>query len=193
MTTTKLAGLVAMLVTAGAASAQLAADANGDGAVSLDEMQQAAADAAARRFTRLDKDGDGLVTTDEMRQARRPRRAGPGAGLLGPDGSVSLEELRARRPNIDLERLKALDENQDGSLTRDELVAGRGRAPRERFARLDTNGDGALSLDELQAVRPELTVDAFNRLDQNGDGLITPDERSAHRGRPRRFGPPGQQ
>ena len=44
------------------------ADANGDGAVTLDEMQSQARD----RFARLDADKDGKVTRDEMQAGRRP-------------------------------------------------------------------------------------------------------------------------
>ncbi|HEX5419845.1 MAG TPA: hypothetical protein VFY39_07580 [Gammaproteobacteria bacterium] len=177
MTAIKMSGLLALLVgTAAVAATQLPADKNGDGVVSLSEYQQAASDMAAKRFARLDKNGDGQLTPDELQAARHPGRRPPLAGLLGPDGKISIADLEARRPKASADELQALDTNHDGMLTRDELNAGREKMAEERIKKIDSDGDGNLSLAELQAVHPNLTEEQFNRLDRNSDGLIEPEE-----------------
>ena len=185
------------LIGSQAAWPQPAADTDGDGAVTLAELQEARRQVTERQFAELDSNGDGVLTQDEM----RVRRAGGGrsSGMharaldrLDTDGddAISLAELQAMRPEATGERFAALDGNGDGLLTRDELQ----RLPRQMrgmrqdmAARIDTDGDGAWSLAELQAVRPELDVERFNSLDDNGDGLIGEDEQPMRRrGGPRR-------
>ncbi|MBQ2260072.1 MAG: EF-hand domain-containing protein [Loktanella sp.] len=85
------AGLIAALsVTAGAALAQghrdrpdlAAMDADGDGAVSLEEMtayaQARSAERVARMFARLDADENGMIDADEFAAAKERRGNRPG-------------------------------------------------------------------------------------------------------------------
>jgi hypothetical protein len=124
-------GLLIGLFWAGAAFAQLQADADGDGAVSLAELQAFRAEATAERFAALDADGDGLLTPEEMR-ADRGARAGRGRERLAAidtdgDGAWSLAELQAVRPQIDVEQFNRLDANGDGLIGADERPMHGGR------------------------------------------------------------------
>jgi len=172
---------------AGAALAQGPFDANGDGVVSLEEFQAARARDAAERFAALDADGDGRLAREELRAAfERGRRRGPGPAAMRErldtdhDGSISLAELQAVRPNVTADQFGKFDGDGNGLLSPEELGAARGELVariRERIEDIDTDGDGAWSFAELQAIRPNLDVEQFNRLDRNGDGLIGEDER----------------
>lgn len=64
---------------------------------------------------------------------------------FGPDGTISLSQLRANAA----ERFKRLDSNGDGALSFVEFNA----RSADRLARLDTNKDGKLSREESRAGR----------------------------------------
>jgi Ca2+-binding EF-hand superfamily protein len=112
-------------------------DADGDGAVTREEMLAA----AGEMFDRLDTDGDGVLTAEEMprMEHRRGHRRHSGEAMFGRldtdgDGAVSRAEWDAKgtdRPGYDAERhasrFAELDADGDGSLSRDELMAGHRR------------------------------------------------------------------
>lgn len=117
-----------------------AMDANGDGAVSREEMQAARqarrADMADRRFARLDADSNGSISRAEFdagRAAHGPRaeRAGRGGGRHGP-----------MRPG-------ARDKAERGPV----VIADARVKLTEQFARLDANRDGVVTADEQRAAR----------------------------------------
>ena len=120
-----------------------AMDANGDGAVSREEMQAAGqarrAERADQRFARLDADSNGAVSRTEFdaglaaHGARGPRaeRAGRGGGRHGP-----------MRPG-------ARDKAERGPVV---IADARARLT-EQFARLDANRDGMATADEQRAAR----------------------------------------
>lgn len=124
-------GLLVALIGAGAAFAQLPADADGDGAVTLAELQTFRAQATAERFAALDADGDGRLTPEEMRASRRDRgdRGRERLAALDTDGddAWSLAELQAVRPEVRVEQFNRLDRNGDGLITADERPMRRGR------------------------------------------------------------------
>ena len=194
----ELAFAVAALLGSHAAWAQLEADTDGDGAISLTEYQAGFLEAAEQRFQSLDSDGDGQLTGEEVRDRRdrgrgeratdiRSRAAERAVTRLDADddGLLTLAEVQAGREDATSEWFAGLDANSDGQLSAEELsaqrVGGRGRDGDGR-AEIDTDGDGAWSLEEVQAVRENFTVERFNRLDGNGDGLISEDEREERRG-----------
>lgn len=150
-------------------------DTNGDGSVDLAEIQAARPDFTVEKFQAADGDGDGLLSRDELRTAHGTARRHRNLDTDG-DGSFSLEEMQKAHPGLTQERYAAFDGDKDGKLTRTELKQGFGRelfsridadgsggvslgelqshrsgATQEDFAKLDTDGSGQLSAEELQA------------------------------------------
>ena len=189
-----LAFAVAALLGSQAAWAQLEADTDGDGSVSLSEFQAGFQEAAERRFQSQDADGNGLLTGDEIRgigdrseriadvRTRVSERVLTRLDTDG-DGFVTLAEVQAGRPDATGEWFTQLDVNSDGQLSGDELGTRRfgGRDDNAVGLEVDADGDGAWSLEELQAVREGFSAERFDRLDSNGDGVIGQDERSGRR------------
>jgi Ca2+-binding EF-hand superfamily protein len=115
---------------AGGAVVLRALDADGDGALSSGEIENAAA-----ALKKLDKNGDGRLTRDEL---------GPPGGVAGFGGGGTAV----------LDRVRDMDKNQDGKISKDELP------PRlqERFDALDANKDGSLDREELrQGLRRQIS------------------------------------
>ncbi len=108
-------------------------DANGDGAVSAQEFE----DAAKARFQRMDANHDGVIDAAELAaiqqrmEARRAERPDAGKGAGGGGGWA------------------AMDADHDGKITEAEALA----ASKARFAALDTDKDGVLSPAEQPARR----------------------------------------
>jgi len=132
--------ICAGLLAAGAACSQPPMDADGDGAVSLPELQAVRPGVSAERFSELDDDGDGLLSREELRGARersgdRPRRRFPEGIDTDGDGAVSLPELQAVRPQMTQERFERMDENGDGLITAEERRSRRDRPRGDRRAR----------------------------------------------------------
>ena len=121
-----------------------AADANGDGTVTREELQaRGAAHRAQRaetRFARLDANSDGAVSREEFtapRAARadrapRPMRAHGGPGRHGP----RMAAHRAERGPIAIAEVQARTE--------------------QAFARLDADHDGFVSTEEARAGRQQM-------------------------------------
>lgn len=131
MKTSLIAG-AAVLLFAGAASAQLKFDTNGDGALSLDEFRAARDAQIEQRFAQLDVNHDGKLTPDELKGA--PHRFAAAwrdrtAKIdTNGDGAWSLDEMQAVFPSLTIERFNRLDKNGDGLITPDEQpTRGHGR------------------------------------------------------------------
>jgi len=112
------------LLVIGIASAQMPADTDADGAISLPELQAVRPDVTGERFQELDASGDGLLTSDELRGARwrldgRDRRQFEDIDTDG-DSAISLPELQVASTERTEERFNRMDVNNDGLITMDE-------------------------------------------------------------------------
>lgn len=164
------------------------ADANGDGAVTLQESQAA----LRERLMRLDADRDGKITRAEMdarreqAQERRAERRTEMGAQRGQDafarldadhnGQLSPAEFAAGREQM-RERRAARGGEHRGGEHRGMGHRGRGMGgePGERFAGLDADNDGAVSAAELDRAAAQ----RFAKADANHDGSLTADERRA--------------
>ena len=118
-------------------------DSNGDGQVTLEEIQaKRAADAAA-----LDGDGDGMISKDEL-------------------VAFELAKEKSRIEARVNKRFEAQDSNGDGMLSAAELIER--PLPTQLFERLDRNNDGAVSAQEMQAAR-KMMRDRMERHDRRGE------------------------
>ncbi|MEL7131895.1 MAG: calcium-binding protein [Pseudomonadota bacterium] len=102
-----------------------ALDADGNGEVSLQEMQAS----AQARFVEADADGDGFLSATEL-EARAEKRA--------KDRSARV--------------LARLDANEDGKLSPEEMRTNR-RDPARFFERLDADNSGGISQQEFEQAR----------------------------------------
>lgn len=117
-----------------------AADSNGDGSVTREEMQAVMqvrrAERADKRFAKLDADGNGAITRaefDAARSERGPRRA-------RAQGGGRHHAMRSAHRGQRAERGPVVIADMRTKLT-------------ERFARLDANSDGFVAADEQRAAR----------------------------------------
>ncbi|MCD1589198.1 calcium-binding protein [Qipengyuania citrea] len=157
-------------------------DANGDGVINAADSQAR----GAQMFARADANGDGELTAAEMQAAREARKADrPERG--------ERSERRAKRGGDRTERMAQrfaqADTDNSGGLSQAELAAmheargergkrgNRGGKRGGMFLSADANGDQAISRAEFDAA-----VQArFAKLDSDGNGAISAEEREAHK------------
>lgn len=158
------------------------ADADGDGALSLEERcvaLQAHREAARERrmgkaLELFDLDGDGQLSNEEKEAMLASRRA----------------HKEARKAFLDQARAE-FDADGDGVLSESEREAMRAALDEqrqkmiaERRAAADTNGDGVLDEAEraaAQQARAEVLFEAAKAADTNGDGVLSEAEKRAAR------------
>jgi len=149
-----MASVLALVVAAGAVSAQEAGkapskkgpkmpefsqlDTNNDGKVTPEELQAFHAAKKAEMVKALDANGDGKITLDEMKAA---------AVAKAPEGKADRAAEKAEK------RFKKLDSEGKGEISVETLLApkegGKGKGPHAKmFEKLDTDKDGALSAEE---------------------------------------------
>lgn len=120
---------------------------------------------AQMMFSRLDADGDGAITKDEL-SAAGPAAAfdkadGNGDGVLEGDELTAFHEARkaereARRQAMMQQRmLDRFDANEDGKLSLEELEANK-RGPAAMFDRLDADDDGTVTREEMAAAQQQM-------------------------------------
>ncbi|GAB5457406.1 MAG: hypothetical protein Hens3KO_04360 [Henriciella sp.] len=104
-------------------------DTNGDGNISLEEVEAA----KAEKFSSTDLNGDGAITLEEMTASKEARQA----------------ERKAARTERAFARL---DENGDGSITVAEFEAHDAKRQMNWFEKADTDGDGLVTEAEREAA-----------------------------------------
>ncbi len=151
-----------------------AADADGDGALSLSEIEKAigadttsGTDPLSQAFASLDTNGDSKVSASELSTALDVQKGAGGAHRHH-------QAHRAPPTSSDLaaKAIGAADTNGDGSLSVDEIETALGStlaasakdALTSAIGKLDTNGDGKLSPAELSAG-----IDAFRAARHRGE------------------------
>lgn len=103
------------------------------------------------KFADVDADGDGKITQDEMQDHRAEQFSEAdtdGNGTLSPDEMIARAQDRmARRVS---HMIKRLDGDGDGELSMEEMGK---RHKGGMFAGMDSDGDGAVSAEEFKAMR----------------------------------------
>ena len=128
-----------------------AADTNGDGTVSLEELAASLSTDSSSltdAFAEVDSDGDGQITSTELDaglKAMGPPRGGPPPPP--PSGIASAADMAS-------DMLASSDTDETGSLSLSEVASALGKDSDDTglasaFSALDANGDGALASDEL--------------------------------------------
>lgn len=137
------------------------ADSDGDGALSLAEIESTlgtgASDQLSASVAKLDTDGDGKLNADELSAGLEAAR--PKGGRPPPPSSADVASSL----------IGETDANGDGALSLDEILTKLGQDNSDEatsaFGKLDTNSDGQLSSAELTAA-----LDAFRAAHANGQG-----------------------
>jgi hypothetical protein len=120
-------------------------DTNHDGQLTVDEIQVAHKEAAAKRFASKDANKDGKLSRDEV--AKMPDAVFAHLDA-NKDGVLTADELAQGHGEHGKKGFGHADTNGDGAISRDEALA---RAEK-RFARIDSNGDGVITQDEMKAA-----------------------------------------
>lgn len=180
-----------------------AADADGNGEISLEEFKasfmERSNDRMVRAFQFMDSNGDGTVTQEEVDVV-----ANRIFNRLDRDGSGTIERVRGKRgANAENDRQRGqraearerrgrggphgrggqarqfmalFDTDGTGKVTRDNFDAKRA----ELFALADTNGSGSFTLEEFgplwMAINENRVVNMFQRADADGSLGITKEE-----------------
>lgn len=137
----------------------VALDANKDGEISKEEMENATA-----ALQKLDKDKNGKLTEEELRPdfggfgRRDGDRGGPGGPGPGPGGFGRRDGAQG---GDFVERMMNNDKNKDGKLTKDELP----ERMQAMFDRIDTNKDKEIDKAELTKM-----AEQFNSRNRSRDG-----------------------
>ena len=113
------------------------ADSDGDGMLSLQEMQAAHSARAAEKFEKLDANADGLISDDELEAAHAERR----------------DKRKARRGGA--HGIEKFDGDGDGYVSLTEFTDVHTGRLQQRFTELDANADGVLTEDEIQDAREQ--------------------------------------
>ena len=127
-------------------------DANGDGALSLEELQS-----RPDRFASADADGDGTITRDEM-LARATERA-----------EARIDQF-----------FETFDSDGDGAVTEAEIAEVRDARQADRreemaeriFDRMDADGDGQISAEEFAEARERMGERMMGRGGEGRGGLF---------------------
>ncbi len=138
------AAVLALVGAAAFAQAGYGPDANGDGKITLQEMQSA----RESRLMQADANADGKISKDEYlayvkdRMARfgggRGPGGGPGGGRFGGGGPGGSPE----------DRFMQLDQNSDGFVTKAEID----KATATQFAAMDTDHKGYISMSQMRGA-----------------------------------------
>jgi Ca2+-binding EF-hand superfamily protein len=168
------------------------ADTDGDGQVSVDELNTLMPNISNEEFRRVDTNRDNFLSRTELTASSAANLTvvqGSAESFnrvdTNNDGSVTFSELAATAPQFRQDQFTELDINRDGILGIDEWSSAvPGAAPNSaltdgRLARADRNNNGRFSFRELSRVASGVTRAEFNAADANRDGDLTAEELQA--------------
>jgi Ca2+-binding EF-hand superfamily protein len=121
------------------------ADANKDGAISLQEDIDFALKEADTRFSRMDRDHDGRVTSQELAETEKRRQS------MNQENMPEAGGNGGRQPPSPQSLMTRADADHDGVVDRSENRALAKEQASRRFRFGDKNGDGRLERSEMQA------------------------------------------
>jgi len=156
------------------------ADANGDGVVSKEEMQQ-----ARDEFLSTKPWLKYVVETGKATAAKNGSKPNPLAGLAtafdsNSDQKLQATELRSAVQTAVTAMFGAADTNRDGQMSPVEVNAAITGVARQvaqaMFAQADTDGNGSISQPEFEKAVMEPARVAFGIADLNHDGQISQQE-----------------
>jgi len=148
------------------------ADTNGDGALSLDEVESAlgqdttsGADALGQAFAKVDTNGDGSVDANELSSALDAQKSASGAHHA--HHAHHAHQAAPSSSDLGSDVLGAADADGDGELSAAEIQTALGSGSSDSLTsaigNLDTDANGALSASELSTA-----IDAFQAAHQRG-------------------------
>lgn len=121
-------------------------DKNGDGRLTLDEVDER----TARMLQRADQNNDQAIDRNELStaidQMRQRFGGGPGGGFGGPGGGGG--GFGGRGGDDATQRIMSLDKNGDGKISQDE--APESEQVRGMLRQADANGDGTVDAKEME-------------------------------------------
>ncbi len=168
-------------------------DTDGDGFVTLSEIETVFPDFTRSDFRSVDNNSDNRISAVELQNpgvraviGRYDATGGTFQGLASIDtdgnGFASFDELAVAYPNLSANDYRRIDTNRDNRVNAPELYTleaqsalARGATTPEAFVDLtavDANGDGFVDFGELQAAFPGLSASDFRALDLNGDNRM---------------------
>jgi Ca2+-binding EF-hand superfamily protein len=168
-----------------------AADTNGDGSLSLGEIETAigadttsssSADALSQAFASIDTNGDGQVSADELTNALDAQNASKSAQAGGPQGAHHHHHAHGSggppsSTDLASQLLGSADTDGDGELSLSEMEAALGLS--------STSTTGSASASTAATTAATATADAnsiltsaMTKWDANGDGKLSVSELS---------------
>ena len=131
-------------------------DANANGGITLEEIDEYLPSRGERHFNRLDANEDGFITADEVSDSIWERLSSADAN---DDGQISQEELTEYAESRPSAVFRHLDDNDDGQITEDEV----GSFAWRFLVMLDVDDSGSITPDESPINRSGFrsTVESF--------------------------------
>ena len=121
-----------------------------------------------------DKDGDGKITIDELVQFSTSKSAGT-PSITTPAAAVrpAIAAKADAKPSADDTADRVIVNKSRKSYR---FKTTKERQQSWRFASKDANGDGQVSMSEYTSAWTDRTAAEFQRYDKDNDGMITPEE-----------------
>ncbi len=121
-----------------------------------------------------DKDGDGKITIDELVRLSTSKSAGtPSNPTPTAAARPAIAEKANAKPTADDTADRVIVNKSRKSYR---FKSTKERQQSWRFASKDANGDGQVSMSEYTSIWNDRTAAEFQRYDKDNDGMITPEE-----------------